>query len=182
MRKFLSVVTLTILFAVPASAQRLNLDFPGLSDRASEVVDVTLDAQMLRAAAKFFSSKSSDERNIRDLVQRLDGIYVRSYTFDKDGEYDRNIVTRVRSQLGANWKKIVNVRSRDKENVEVFLDMRGEDVAGLVVIAAEPRELTLVNIVGPIDLERLGSLGGQFGIPHISEEKKEARKEGKDRE
>lgn len=40
-------------------------------------------------------------------------------------------------------------------------------IAGLVVIAAEPREFTIVNIVGPIDLDQLSSLGGQFGIPKV---------------
>ena len=176
MRKFVLFLALTIIIAAPASAQRLNMEFPGLSEKAAEVVDVTLDADMLKVASRFFSSRDADERAIRDMVQGLTGIYVRSYEFDKAGEYDRPaIVDRMRSQLGPQWKKIVNVRSRDKENVEVFLDMRGEAVRGLFVIAAEPRELTLVNIVGPIDLEKLGGLEGQFGIPKMSIERGKGR-------
>lgn len=158
---------LILILAVPASAQRLNLEFPGLSERAAEVVDVTLDAQMLRLAAKFFSSGDPDERAIRDMVHKLQGIYVRSYTFDRTGEYDRALVDRVKKQLGPTWKQLVNVRGR-KENVEVYTDVRGDNIVGLVVISAEPRELTFVNIVGPIDLERLGNLEGNFGIPRIT--------------
>ncbi len=45
-------------------------------------------------------------------------------------------------------------------------------ITGLVIIAAEPRELTIVNLVGPIDLDRLAGLQGQFGIPKISTEVK----------
>lgn len=161
------LVTLIALLAAPAMAQRVNIDFPGLADRAAEVVDVTLDAQMLRLASTFFSSRDADQKAIRGIVQKLDGIYVRMYEFDRAGEYDRNIVERVRAQLGPTWKKVVNVRSRDRENVEVYLDTRGDAVAGLLVIAAEPRELTLVNIVGPIDVEKLTHLGGQFGIPRV---------------
>jgi hypothetical protein len=172
MRKFVLILAVTFIIAAPASAQRLNMDFPGLSEKAAEVVDVTLDAEMLRVAAKFFSNRNSDERALREMVQGLEGIYVKSYEFDKAGEYDRPaIVNRMRSQLGPQWKKIVNVRSRDKENVEVFLDMRGEAVRGLFVIAAEARELTLVNIVGPIDLDKLGGMEGQFGIPKMSIER-----------
>ena len=163
----LVLVGLLIVLPVPASAQRINLDFPGLADRAAEVVDITLDAQMLRLAAKFLSTRDADERSIREIVSRLEGIYVRSYEFDRRGEYDRGIVDRVRAQLGPTWKKVVNVRSRDRENVEVFFDTRGEVIAGLVVISAEPRELTIVNIVGPIDVEKLAELGGQFGIPKL---------------
>ena len=171
----LVLVFVFALAALPVSAQRINVDFPGLAEQAKEVVDVTLDAQMLRLASKFFSSGNSDERAVRDVVQRLEGIYVRSYEFDREGQYDRKIVDTIRRQLGPSWKRIVNVRSRDKENVEVYTDVRGDAITGLVVISAEPRELTIVNIVGPIDLDRLSHLEGQFGVPRISIEVKEKR-------
>jgi Domain of unknown function (DUF4252) len=172
MRKFILMLTLTLLVAVPASAQRLNLDFlADLEDRADEVVDVTLDASMLRLAAKFLNGRDADERAIADMINRLEGIYVRSFEFDREGEYDRNLINRIKSQLGSNWKPLVTVRSKTKENVNIYADMRGENIHGLVVIAAEPRELTVVNIVGPIDIEKLSSLQGQFGIPHYEKEK-----------
>lgn len=171
MRKFIVAIALIMAAAVPASAQRINLDFPGLAEKADEVVDITLDASMLRMASKFLS-KDADERAVRDMIQGLEGIYVRSYEFAKEGEYDRALVQRVKSQLGANWKPIVTVRSKKKENVDILANMRGEKAIGLVIISAEPREFTVVNINGPIDLERLADLEGQFGIPEMSEEKK----------
>jgi hypothetical protein len=36
---------------------------------------------------------------------------------------------------------------------------------GLALIASEPRQFTLVNIVGAIDLDKLHRLEGQFGVP-----------------
>jgi len=63
---------------------------------------------------------------------------------------------------------MVTVKSRDAENVEIYAMMHGEAVAGLVVIAADARELTLANIVGPVDLDKLASLEGEFGIPHMT--------------
>lgn len=174
MRQWILITLIVVCAAAPASAQRLNLDFPGLADRAVEVVDVTLDAQMLRLAAKFFTGKKADERAIRDIIQGLEGIYVRAYQFDRAGAYDRGIVDNVRRQLGPSWKRVVNVRSR-RENVEVYTNVRGDAITGLVVIAAEPRELTLVNIVGPIDLARLAQLEGQFGVPRVTIKVEEKR-------
>src|SRR2546427_406625 len=55
-----------------------------------------------------------------------------------------------------------------KETSEIYANIRGEDVVGLTIINAEPRELTIVNIVGPVDLDKLSNLEGQFGIPHLS--------------
>ena len=163
------VLTLVVLaIAAPLSAQRINLDFPGLGDKAAEVVDVTLDGSMLKLASKFLSNGDPEERAARDIVQKLEGIYVRSYSFDHEGEYDRAVLDKVRAQLGPSWKKIVNVRSRHRENSEIYIATRGDQPVGMLVIAAEPRELTIVNIVGPIDVEKLGMLEGNFGVPHVS--------------
>lgn len=168
MRRFVLALTLTLAAAVPAAAQRIHIDFPDLEERAEEVVDVTLDASMIRLASKFLSGNDPDEREIREMVNGLSGIYVRSYSFAKEGEYDRKLVDRIKAQLGPSWKPLVTVRSKKRENVNIMADMRGEKVVGLVIIAAEPRELTLVNIVGPIDIDRLSRLEGEFGIPRIT--------------
>ncbi len=171
MRRAIVLAVFSIALAVPTSAQRLNFDFGAIADRASETVEVTLDGSMLRFALKFLSDDKSDERAVKDMVRKLDGIYVRSFEFDEDGAYDRRLVDRIKSQLGPSWKKIVQVRSRTRENVEIYTDMRGEAIAGLVIISDEPRELTVVNIVGPIDLDRLADLEGKFGIPRTTKEK-----------
>ena len=169
MKKFILSIALTLAVAVPASAQRLDLSFlADLEDRADEVVDVTLDASMLKLGAKFLNGRDADERAIGDMIRGLQGIYVRSYEFKEDGAYDRKLISRIQSQLGPSWKPLVTVRSKTKENVNIMADLRGDKVVGLVIIAAEPREFTIVNIQGPIDIDRLADLSGQFGIPEIT--------------
>jgi hypothetical protein len=167
----------TLLFAIatPLSAQSVNLDFPGLSEKAKEVVDITLDGDMLRLASKFLSRDDADERAIHDVVNKLTGLYVRSYSFDREGEYDRSSIARLRTSLGPSWKKIVDVRSKLREDAEIYVDTRGGSPSGLLIISAEPRELTIVNIVGPIDLDQLSRLEGQFGIPRMSKEKEKEK-------
>ena len=175
MKKTFFLMFVMVASATTAAAQRLNLEIPSLASRASESVEVTLDAQMLRLASKFLSNHDADQRAIREVVSGLEGVYVRSYEFDKEGEYDRAIVDRVRSQLGPTWKKLVTVKSRTKDNVEIYADTKGDKISGLVVISADPRELTLVNIVGVIDLEKLSAIEGQFGIPKVMKQKDGAR-------
>jgi hypothetical protein len=170
MRKYIIALTLLFALAIPASAQSIKLDFPGLADRADEIVDVTLDASMIRLAARFLGN-TEDEREVRQMLNGLQGIYVRSFTFAKEGEYDRTELDRIKSQLGSNWKPLVTVRSRHKENVNIMADVRGEKIYGLVILSQEPREFTVVNIVGDIDLDRLSKLEGEFGIPKISKDR-----------
>jgi hypothetical protein len=164
-----TLLAVLLLFAAASvQAQRINLDvLQPIAAKAAESVDVTLDGPLLRVAARFLSG-NDQERAVREMIRNLEGIYVRTYRFDEDGAYDRGAVDRVRAQLGPAWKKIVTVQSRVKQNVEIYAHLHGDAIIGLVVISAEPRELTLVNIVGPIDLEKLAALEGQFGIPHVT--------------
>jgi hypothetical protein len=63
---------------------------------------------------------------------------------------------------------MVGVKSnREGENVEVYMMMTGSQIDGIAVIAADPKSLAVVNMVGTIDLEKLVQLSGKFGIPNI---------------
>lgn len=167
MRKLIIAVLASI--TIPLSAQQVPMDIPNLADKAVEVVDVTLDGPLLRLASKFLDNKNDDERVVQGIVSKLEGVYVRHYRFDSDAAYDQSLVDRVRKSLNPSWKRIVTVKERMKETSEVYVNTRGEAVIGLVVINAEPREFTIVNIVGPIDLEKLAQLEGHFGIPDVVE-------------
>lgn len=159
------------LLALALSAQdiKIPVNVEKLAAKAVETVDVTLDGSMLQLAGKFLSDKDPEEAEARRLISGLRGIYVRSFEFEKPGEYSPADVEAVRTQLKAPlWSRIVGVRSkRDGENAEVFLKNENNKVTGLAVIAADPKSLTIVNIVGDINPEDLSRLGGQFGIPRI---------------
>jgi hypothetical protein len=53
------------------------------------------------------------------------------------------------------------------ESVDIYLWQQGDAPGGLAVVAVEPKEVTVVNIVGRIDLQKLAALGGQMGIPKL---------------
>jgi Zn-dependent alcohol dehydrogenase len=156
--------------AITARAQgaRLQIDqLDSLANKASETVDVKLDERLMATTAKIFSGK--DDADIKEILKGLKGIYVKSFEFEKAGEYSPADVESVMSQLrGGGWSKIVGVTSKkDGDNVEVYLMMQGDQIQGLVVISAEPKEFTVVNIVGPVNLEKLTRLEGQFGVPDL---------------
>jgi uncharacterized protein DUF4252 len=160
----------------PPDEARLRIDhLEKLASKAAEVVDVTLDQSMLQLAARFMSDeRSPDEAQARELIKQLKGVYVKSFEFDKEGEYSPSDIEAIRTQLHTPWSRIVDVRSkRDGENAEVYLMNSGADnkISGLAIIAAEPKELTVVNIVGPIDVDRLIELEGRLGVPRLNLER-----------
>jgi len=169
----------TVLVHGQDAPGRLKINLDKLATKASDSVEITIDERLLKLAAKLLSSSTPDEAKIKELVAGLKGVYVRSYEFDQPGGYSSSDVEEIRAQLRApGWSKIVGVRSRKEgENVEVFTLLNGNNIVALAIIAADPKELTVVNIVGPIDLEKLSQLEGQLGIPHLGLEGIKPRKE-----
>jgi hypothetical protein len=170
------LVALIVAFSMTARAQgaRLPLEhLEQLASKAAESVDVSLDPQMLDVASRFLRSDRPDEAAIKQLIGGLKGVYVRVFNFDRAGEYAASDVDGLRNQLRApGWSRIVGVRSRrDGENVEVFTWLEGGNVAGLAIISAQPTSLVIVNIIGPIDIEKLSQLEGKFGIPRLDLDK-----------
>lgn len=176
--KILFIVAALLTTAASAQQPKFPAELDKLASKAAEVVDVNMNRQMLDFASKFLSDKDSDDAEARQLIKNLRGIYVKSFEFDKDGEYSLADVEPFRAQLrGPQWSKMIEARSKhDGENVEVFFRAENGAVQGLAIIATEPRELTLVNIDGPINPDQLSSLGGQFGIPKVEATKKTAQK------
>jgi len=176
MKKVIVLILLSALCAAVAQAQdaKLQIDHLNkLADKAGEVIEVTLDERLLQLAAKFLSNQNPTEAKVKEIVSGLKGVYVRVFEFDKPGEYSQNDLETIRSQLRApGWQKIVGVYSkRGGDNVDVHLKMQGDNILGLAIISAEPKQLTVVNVIGPIDLEKLRGLEGQFGIPRFDLEK-----------
>jgi hypothetical protein len=162
--------------AVPAWAQNGKLEISSLDHlaaRASETVDVSMDERLLQMTAKFFSDKDSDEAKVKEIITGLKGIYVKNFSFDNEGDYTQGDVEAIRSQLkGPGWTRFLQVHSRkDGENVEVYVLMPGSQIESLAILDFEPKELTVVNIVGPVDLDKLSQLEGQFGIPDMDLER-----------
>jgi len=172
--KFSALVIATLLIgsaAVAAKAQdsRLQLgSLDHLAAKASESVDVNIDGRLMVLASKVLSGDDPDEKEIKQLVAGIKGIYVKSFEFENDGQFTAADVEAIRAQLrGPGWTRMVNITSKKEGSVEVYLLMNGEQVGGLAVLSTEDRELTVVNIVGPVDIEKLGKLEGKFGVPDL---------------
>jgi hypothetical protein len=174
MRTTIALVAFTLLVPAAASAQgaRLNLSFlDRLAERASEKQEVTIDSSMLKTVGESFVPQGRNTEAAKQILSQLEGIYVRSYEFDDPKAYSMDDINAIRKQLSApGWTRIVaneeKGRDGDWELQEVWLFNPGGKLGGIFIINAERNELQVVNVVGPIDLSKLGALGGIFGIPH----------------
>jgi hypothetical protein len=162
-KKCWRVLGAAVLFVFRAAAQDVPFDiFSSLAPKASEHVDLNLDGSLLQFATAFLDNDPQAAK-VKELLAGLKGIYIRSYTFAAPGAYSASDVERIRTQLKG-WSEVVSVHDAS-ETTGIYLKTEGQKIAGLVVLAAEPKELTLINIVGSIRPEQLKDLSGKFGIP-----------------
>ncbi len=156
------------VWAAPEGMLQLP-SFEALARKATQTVSVTLDSNLLGLAAGFLDSSQPEDAAVREIITGLKGIYVRSYTFAQDFPYPRAEVDTIRKQLSApGWQQLVSVRGgQPQADVDIYILADHAKANGLVIIASQPREFTVVNIVGSIDLQKLHHLEGKFGVPKL---------------
>ena len=154
---FMKSLIITAALALPALAQgpRLQINFDHLKGKAEETVNINLDGALLEQGLKVLGEKGATEAGLGNLK----GIFIRSYQFAKAGEYSQSDVDSIRKQMtGPNWTTFVEVNKKD-ETVYISAYKDQNNLGGFAILAAEPKELTVVNIVGPLDISKLGNLG-----------------------
>lgn len=162
----LIITTAFVASAQDSRIQMSSLDY--LAAKASQTIDVSIDERLIRVTEKLFSATKPDEKEIKKVLVGLKGIYVKRFEFETEGQFSAADVESIRTQLrGPGWSRLVGVKSKKDGNFEVHLLMQGEQIGGLAVVHTDVKELTVVNIVGPVDLEKLAKLDGQFGIPDL---------------
>jgi len=160
-------------FVLPLAAQQFQFHLEHLAAKASDAVDLSLNGPTLQFAAKFLDGDDPDEARVKKLITSIDGIYIKHFEFKREGAYSPADVESVRSQLKApEWSRIVGISSaEDGENAEVYVRAENKKISGVAIIATAPKDLTVVNIVGPVDMDALAELSGHFGLPHLKESK-----------
>jgi len=150
-------------------AQQFKFNLDHLAGKATEKVDLSLDANLLQFAASWLDTKDEDEAKVKKLVAGLRGIYLKSYEFKKEGEYTKADLDQIRNQLKApEWQRIAGFDStEDRELVEVWVRSENSKMTGLAILSGDSTSLTVANIVGSIELSSLSELGGHFGIPKL---------------
>ncbi|HEY9231438.1 MAG TPA: DUF4252 domain-containing protein [Blastocatellia bacterium] len=167
---FIKITLAGLLLAASAGAQDARIQMSQLdrfNDMADKVISIDVGESLIKLAMSALSEKRTpNEAKIKDILSGLKGVYVKRFEFDKEGAYTAGDVDYIRSQFnGPGWEHIANVRSKREGSYDVVMMYEGSVIKGLGVLAAEPRALTVVNVIGAIDLTKLRDLEGNFGIP-----------------
>jgi hypothetical protein len=149
---FTATFGLALLSAlVPARAQAIDFNLDALSAKAKEKAEITLEGPMLAQALQGASEK------VKGAAASVSRLILRHYEFANAGEYSSADLENIRKQVssGSGWSRILSSKE-EHESVDIYvLAAQGAKPGGFLMIAAEDKELTVIHVVGSIDLASL---------------------------
>jgi hypothetical protein len=154
------------------SAQDARLKIPefhSLAGKATESVNISLSPWLLHMAGAFITDKDADSVATKHMLAGIKSIQVRSYEFATDNAYSASDIEAVRNQLSApGWSQIMQVHHREKsEDVDMYVLIENNETKGFALIASEPRQFTIINIVGSISIDDLPRLQSHLHLPTV---------------
>jgi hypothetical protein len=153
-------------------AQQLNMQsLDKLAERAESKTEITMDEATLKSAVGFLSDDKADEVIVKETARNLKGIFLRTYEFGSKGGYKIEELKPLIDQLKApNWSRFLRTQE-DDELTEIWMHVTNGMPDGLLLIAAEEDELSVINLVGSAnlaDLSVLGKLGNLSSLGNLS--------------
>jgi hypothetical protein len=174
--RMIKIALACLLVPAVAAAQdaRLKLpEFKSLAGKATESVNISLSPWLLHMAGAFIDEKDPDSVETKHLLAGIKSVEIRSYQFATDFAYSAADIDSVRSQLtGPGWSQLMQVRHRDKsQDVDMYVLIENNVTKGFALIASQPREFTIINIVGSITIDDLPKLENHLhlNLPKIAE-------------
>jgi hypothetical protein len=165
MRKLMFMVLMAA--ATMASAQQLDLKvLDSIARKATSATEIGMDESTLKSTSASLNDKKVDEGLAKKTAEGLKGFFLRSYEFKK-GDFNVNDIKPLMDQLKApNWKLFLR-NKEENEWVEIWWHVTNGEADGMILVAAENNELTVINALGiskPEDLAKLKD----FGVPTVN--------------
>jgi len=172
--KFLLAASACLPLTCLAGDPELKLPaFEHLQAVATESVNVTLGAGPL-ALARLALDSGTDDRDtaeLREILQGLKSVNVRSFQFARDHMYSAADLQGLHAQLAdSGWSALAQVRQHhdSDQDVDIFVSTDHEKINGITLLVSAPRSFTVVNVVGSIDPAKLAKLQGKLGLPSLA--------------
>jgi Domain of unknown function (DUF4252) len=177
--KYIFVILLLTTFTTIAQSDYSKepgyFDFGDLSvfEKGDGVTEVFLESNIFKMVA------SATEEKDPDLSSMLNGLkLVKVNVFNVNDKNVNGIRERIdeadKKLVDQKWDRIVRTKGGD-EAVNVYIKTSGNNnILGLVVTTLDKHDQAVfVNIVGNIDLKKIGKLGAKFDIPSLDKIDKE---------
>ncbi len=123
---------------------------------ASDVTEINLDPKMMGMIP-------GGKGGVGDLAKKMRFMVIHTYEYPKAGMYNDEDVEAYRRKLqDGSWSCSIHVK--DKSGTTDICSRTAPDHEGseMVILAAEPKELTFIHMSGNVSLDDLSKMGGEM--------------------
>ena len=171
-----ALAAITVFTTMSARAEDVAVDFGEITPAAgAQFVEVNIQSNLIAMVTRLAKGSEPEVAEILGGLQQV-RVNVLGLT-DENREQVLKRVESIRSSLKEKgWDRIVTAQ-QDKQDVGVFVKLRGDEaVEGVVVTVLNgDREAVLVNVVGNLQPEKLAMVGERFDIEPLKKLKMEAK-------
>ena len=123
---------------------------------ASDVTEITLDPKMMGMIPGSAGGAG--------LARKMKFMVIHTYEYPKAGMYNEEDVEAYRKKLqDGTWNCSIHVKDKDGTTDICSRTSPDHEGAEMVIMAAEPKELTFIHMSGNMSLEDLSKMGGSMG-------------------
>ncbi len=168
-------LVLALTLCAPAwgfTSGKLDVDTEDLKGQADEVVEVNLDGEALEQGSKLLAIRNGVSGSVKSVLGKIKGIYRKTYRFAAGNPYEQEAVSDIRDQMADDgWSPMIDVQNRQQNRgltVYSYTSTDGSAPNGVTVISTDPGEVTVLNLVGDVDLDALADVGETLGMPAMN--------------
>jgi hypothetical protein len=136
-----------LALSLPARSQSVDINLDALATKAKDKAEITLEGPLLAQVLQQAPEK------VKSAAASVSRVVVRHYEFENTTQYSDSDLDAIRKQVST-WSRVLNVKE-EHESTEIYMLSQDGKPAGFLLISAEPKELTVVHLVGSIDLTSL---------------------------
>jgi hypothetical protein len=120
---------------------------------ASDVTEINLDPKMMGMVPG----------GTGGMAHKMKFMVIHTYTYPKTGMYNEEDVEAYRKKLqDGTWNCSIHVKDKDGTTDICSRTSPDHEGAEMVILAAEPKELTFIHMSGDMSLEDLSKMGGRM--------------------
>ena len=145
---FRTLLLAAFCIGVPMAAQTLKMDFAALAAKATSKTELNLDGAVLDEARKAMPAGSK--------LAGVTGVSIHTFAYAKAGDYPTDGLDALRKQVAADshWSKLLSSHE-EKESADIYVQIQNGKLAGLLLIAVEPKEVTVIQASGSVELAQM---------------------------
>jgi hypothetical protein len=129
---------------------------------ASDVTEINLDPKMMGMVAG--KSGMTPDSPSAQMAKRMRFMVIHTYEYPKPGMYKDEDVDAYRKKLqDGTWSCSIHVKDKSGTTDICSRTSQGGEGSEMVILTAEPKELTFIHMSGNMSLDELSKMGGGMG-------------------